>query len=154
MDHEWAVIRAREHDFLIIGAFIREIFDHAVRPYYEMEGIEAFYEFIAPDQLRKRNTEESEIYRLMVNNKLGGVFELEKNHLRLFFIDRQFRGQGYARKIIMWVRHYLIEQDKQQRITLFSAPGAVSIYEHLGFRKLGEAVDKGGISAVPMVLTF
>jgi len=135
-----------------VSQLIRSVYDKTIKSYYSKFGTMNFYETIDPQSLKNRNLKGSLIHKVMVNNRLAGVFELEWNHVKLLFIDEKFRGMGIGRQIIDWIKNFVVKNYIEHKLTVNSAPNSYEVYKKLGFKATGNEIKKKGIIYTPMEL--
>ncbi|MCR5250111.1 MAG: GNAT family N-acetyltransferase [Lachnospiraceae bacterium] len=142
-------------------------------PVYPKEGCESFLEFISGGDLKRMFLLGR--YRLYVakdGDDMVGMFSIrENNHISLLFVDAAYHGCGIGRALIccgtdfLWEKKtlpldneeemrsdVLYERNYEHFVTVNAAPGAVGFYERVGFERLGEQEEAGGILYVPMYM--
>ena len=98
------------------------------------------------------------------NKKMWGYFHDDKiigviatrdvSHIALMFVDKQYHRKGIAKKLFNIVLEKLSGKQGVTQITVNSSPYAVTVYECLGFEKIGEQQEKDGIIYIPMKRTL
>ncbi len=129
------------------------VFNEFVAPKYLDEGIEVFRKFIDVEQLTNNvNAGNIEMYGCLFHDKIIGTIALKKpNHICLFFVDKQYHGQGIAKHLFGLVKDNVNQHfGNEYYITVNSSPYAVEMYKHLGFKAFGEEQVKDGIRFTPM----
>lgn len=71
------------------------------------------------------------------------------SHVALFFVKGAHHGRGIGRRL--W--NALLEDSAADAVTVHSSRFAVSVYEKLGFVRLGPECETDGIRYVPMRYT-
>lgn len=71
----------------------------------------------------------------------------EKQHISLFFVQKQYHRQGIGNSLF----NYMMEYYKFTRISVNSSTYAVPFYQSLGFKVVGDKECNKGIVSVPMV---
>lgn len=129
------------------------VFKEFVAPKYLDEGIEVFRKFIEVDHLKSNvNSGKMELYGCLLNGKIIGVIALKNpNHICLFFVDKEYHGQGIAKHLFGLVKDKVDKNCEDEKyITVNSSPYAVEMYKRLGFKALGEEQIKDGIRFTPL----
>jgi predicted GNAT family N-acyltransferase len=136
-----------------VSNMIDKIFVEFVGKDYSVEGNNTFKDNIRPRKIFNRLTEEKrKIFTAKLKNEIVGIMEIKnENHISLFFVKKEFHGQGIG-KHLFW--HYLkmIMNGNTgiKRITVNSSFYAEKIYSKLGFIKTNEMQEKDGIKYIPM----
>ena len=84
---------------------------------------------------------------------IGVISIRDISHISLMFVDKRYHRRGIARELFDVVLEEVRGFDNIAQITVNSSPYAVGVYEHLGFRKVGEQQEKDGIIFIPMTRT-
>lgn len=97
-----------------------------------------------------------EFYGAFTEGRIVGVIAVRGcNHICLFFVDKEFHGQGIARNLFELVKKNLSVGDKVEKvITVNASPYAVKIYEKLAFNVVDNEQEKDGIRFTPMKYVF
>ncbi|HOQ16015.1 MAG TPA: GNAT family N-acetyltransferase [Defluviitaleaceae bacterium] len=133
------------------------VFLEFVAPDYSTEGVENFKKFIDENNLKDNvNTGNMEFYGAFTEGRIVGVIAVRGcNHICLFFVDKEFHGQGIARNLFELVKKNLSVGDKVEKvITVNASPYAVKIYEKLAFNVVDNEQEKDGIRFTPMKYVF
>ncbi len=127
-------------------------FETSIRPYYTPEGCQLFGAYILPDEIAKRQADDCLMVVAVSGGELVGVLELRDfAHLSMFFVDPDFQSCGIGRRLLQRAFTLLRKlHPKQRELTVFSAPGAVDVYRHLGFEVNGEEQFLSGVHYIPM----
>ena len=67
-------------------------------------------------------------------------------HVALFFVDGKYHKQGIGRQLF----NVMMENNSNDELTVHSSIYAISVYEKLGFVKIGDVMTDGGITYMPM----
>lgn len=129
------------------------VFKEFVAPKYLDEGIDFFRKFIEVEHLTSNvNSGNMEFYGCLLNGKIIGVIALKNpNHISLFFVDKEFHGQGIAKHLFQLVKDKVDKSCESEKfITVNSSPYAVEMYKRLGFKALEEEQIKNGIRSTPL----
>ncbi len=138
---------AREVSGLIAG-----VFNEFVAMHYAKEGVDEFLKSIEPDLTRYRKLEGTHILVAKARGKIVGMISvLDTRHVSLFFVAREFQGQGVGRELLRRALEICrSERDFPFEMTVSSSPNALEIYKRLGFSVAGEEKRLKGIRFVPM----
>jgi GNAT superfamily N-acetyltransferase len=128
-----------------------EVFSEFEAPGYAPEGVETFRAFIQPDEINRMiDAGELRLWGAFAGDRLRGVVaEKGAGHISLFFVQKQFHGQGVGRVLF---EHYaaVCRAAGVTAITVNSSPYAVPIYRRLGFADTDAERVTSGIRYVPM----
>jgi GNAT superfamily N-acetyltransferase len=129
-----------------------QVFSEFEAPEYSAEGVETFRAFIQPDEINRMiDAGEMRLWGAFAGGCLRGVIaEKGAGHICLFFVRKEFHGQGIGRALF---EHYaaFCRTANIGCITVNSSPYAVSIYHKLGFADTDAERVTSGIRYVPMV---
>ena len=119
---------------------------------YGPEGIRNFAQFVTDEDLKKMFMIGE--YLLFVAVKAGKVIGLislrSGNHISLLFVDERFHRKGIGTLRVKKLQEYMLQNTKQQKLTVFAAPYGVPFYHRLGFVDMGKETRKDGIIYTPM----
>jgi len=124
-----------------------DVFQEFEAPDYSPEGSKTFKDFIYGPML---NTV-AEVYGAFENDTLLGVIATrnEGNHIALFFVRKEYHGQGIGRKLF----DHIVPLGNNNCITVNSSPYAAEIYRKLGFIDQDAEQLTNGIRYIPMKYT-
>ena len=113
-------------------------------PEYPKEGIESFKAFLSSKEYIEKLT----FFGAFDNDRLIGIIStrLLGSHIALFFVDKEYQGQGVGRLLF----NKVIEECCMERLTVNSSPYAAEIYRHFGFNDDMSEQITGGIRYIPM----
>lgn len=113
-------------------------------PEYPKEGIESFKASLSSKEYIEKLT----IFGAFDNDRLIGIIatRLFGSHIALFFVDKEYQGQGVGRLLF----NKVIEECCTERLTVNSSPYAAEIYRHFGFTDDMPEQITGGIRYIPM----
>ncbi len=139
--------RLTEKDIDEFHDLVKRVYDEFVSGDYSEKGNQTFYSYIQKNEIQKRINEGQWAYTYKINGEIVGVLEIRnKNHISLFFVDKQNHGQKIGRKLF---DHYLGELKKEETLYDFievnSSPFAKGIYEKLGFNCCTDLEERDGI---------
>jgi|AGTN01.2.fsa_nt_gi Acetyltransferase (GNAT) family. len=132
-------------------ALVWRVFSEFEAPEYGAEGVETFRAFIQPDEIIKlTGAGEMRVWGAFAQDALRGVIaENGAGHISLFFVQKEFHGQGIGRAL--FTRYADICRSAQiARITVNSSPCAVPVYHSLSFTDTDAERLTNGIRYVPM----
>lgn len=119
-----------------------KVFSDTVAPDYTARGAETFKKYLADGA----KMDALAVYGAYADGKMAGMIALAAgHHIALFFVDETFRGRGVGRKLF----NRMLEEG-HKTLTVNSSPGAVKIYERLGFAAHGPARTVEGMVFIPM----
>ena len=122
---------------------------------YSAEGVETFRVFIEPGAIIKMmDTGEMHIWGAFTDGSLRGVIaEKGVGHICLFFVLKEFHGQGIGRALFDLYEN-ISRGAGVLHITVNSSPYAAPIYRKLGFSDTDAEQVTNGIRYIPMVCTL
>ncbi len=170
------IIRAGEGDWENAMSLAWLVFSEFNAPVYGEEGSRSFLDFISGNSLKQmflhgkypvflaREDEQDD------SSLPAGMLSLrENNHISLLFVDKRYQGKGIGKSLIERAAAFVDISSKEARsdrnkpedyrymralngrLTVNSAPAAVSFYRSCGFFETGETAQNDGISYVPMM---
>jgi ribosomal protein S18 acetylase RimI-like enzyme len=119
---------------------------------FSAEGLARFIKEFSPDLVRERiRSPEYQYYLAMLGNDLAGVCAIRgKSHLYNLFTAKALHRKGVARGL--WVRALDdIRSNGVTEVTVNASNYAVPAYERLGFVRVSETQDVGGVVYNQMV---
>ena len=131
---------------------INNVFDEFVGKDYSIQGNCTFKEFIEPQNILERfNNGVNQFYIAKYDNEIIGVLEIKnKDHISLFFVKKEFQGQGIGKKLFEIHVNSIKNNEEIKIITVNSSIYAEKIYSKLRFVKTNEIQEKCGIKYIPM----
>lgn len=116
-------------------------------PEYSEEGIEEFKRTL-------NNPEYIDILRYYITLDQGEVVGMlatrnEGSHIALFFVNKNYHSHGIGRRLF----EQAVANCPTQKMTVFSSPYAVKIYEALGFEATDTEQIDNGIRFTPMAIS-
>lgn len=123
---------------------IISIYQLHIKRYYSEEGNEDFMKYALESEMLKRIKKGNKIMKVTLGDELIGVFEFDKKNLLILFILDDFRGKGYSRMIINWIKDYMLEHKWGNSITALVSPNAYKAYEKLGFKAANSETEEKG----------
>lgn len=137
-----------------VSRLVIKVFDAAIAPLYETEGVEAFRAFASAQAIRER-ADAGHLFVIAVSGpEVVAVAEVrDKSHLAMFFVAENFQGSGLGREMLSRVVDTCTyAQPEIEAITVHASPNAIRIYERLGFEATGPEQTVNGIRFTPMVM--
>jgi GNAT superfamily N-acetyltransferase len=149
------VRKAGKADVTRISNMVKDVFNRDVAPGFDREGIRTFMDFIEPENMAGRMTRDH--WGLVAENEeglmVGILFFKGRSHINLFFVRNGYQKRGIGRKLLKKSIERLRKLEPGiGSITVNSAPGAVSAYAKMGFKRTGEERVLNGIRFSPMEL--
>jgi len=140
-------------DVAPVHELVRAAFFRDVAPTMTETGIANFLAYIAPQALEARVVCGHQTWVAQEAASMVGVLQIRlPRHLCMLFVSPQARRRGIARRLWTQAQASLVSQGPGGReVTVKSSLYAVSAYESLGFRCVGEVIDEGGIISQPMI---
>lgn len=119
---------------------------------YGSEGIKNFAQFITDEDLKKMfMLGEYLLFVAVKNDRLAGLISLRSgNHISLLFVDEKYHRNGIGTRLVKYLQEYMLQNTRQQKLTVFAAPYGVPFYHRLGFVDIGKETRKDGIIYTPM----
>jgi len=131
---------------------VEKVFNEFVASDYSSEGIETFFRLVNVAYIESLESRNGFMYGAFNGDRLVGVLAVrDRNYISLFFIDSDFQGMGFGRKLFDVVRKE-IALNGEFVINVHSSPFAVPIYETFGFSKIDIEQCEAGIRYTPMQL--
>ncbi len=140
-----------------IGEFSRlvdSVFDEYVGKDYSEAGNKTFKDYTNPKAVLERMKDKNIFYAAKDKDRIIGVLEIrDKDHISLFFIDKEYQGKGIGRKLF---DRYIsdIKPDGVAAVTVNSSIYGEKIYASLGFKRTDILQEKDGILFIPMICTL
>lgn len=133
---------------------VMRCFNTFIAPGYSQEGCDEFASFATPVAMRRRISETSFVLAAVNEGKIAGMVEVRcPYHIALFDVEPDCHCQGIGRQLMKaTVDHCRELHPDLDKITVNAAPGAVVVYQHLGFSATATEQETHGIRYVPMEL--
>lgn len=119
---------------------------------YGPEGIRNFARFVTDEDLKKMFLAGEYLLFVAENdNGLVGLISLRSgNHISLLFVDERYHRKGIGTRLVKHLQEYMLQNSKQQKLTVFASPYGVPFYHKTGFVDVGRETRKDGIIYTPM----
>lgn len=132
---------------------VERTFHEFVAPDFSREGIDAFFRNVTLDSMETRLRQNHIIIVATLADCIIGMLDIRnKNHIGLFFVEKQHQAQGIGRRLLdLGVSCCLHSDPKLSQIDVHSAPHSVPIYAKLGFTAKGAEQNDGGIRYTRMI---
>jgi predicted GNAT family N-acyltransferase len=143
----------RIDEISFVSNMINNTFDEFVGKDYTEEGNNTFKDYIKPQNISDRlNDKSSQFFIARNGNEIIGILEIKnKDHITLFFIEKEFHGKGIGKKLFKYYLSITKNNDPGiKMITVNSSIYAEKIYSRLGFTKTSEIQEKDGMKYIPM----
>jgi ribosomal protein S18 acetylase RimI-like enzyme len=132
-------------------ALVYEVFDDFVGKDYSGEGRSFFkrevnFKFI--QNLPQRNG--FSLVTLDKEKMIGIISVRDFSHIALFFVDKEYQGQGIGKHLFEAAKNKITENEKSHEMYVHASPYAVPIYQALGFYIDEEEKEVNGMKFVPM----
>ena len=116
------------------------------------EGVEEFRRYAAAASIKSRVSEGSIVMMAFLDEVAIGVVEVRSpGHIGLLFICPDHQNRGVGRRLCETAIEVATRMlPRPPKVTVKSAPGAVSFYKKLGFLVAGAMTEFNGIRFVPM----
>jgi GNAT superfamily N-acetyltransferase len=141
------------HEVQAASHLAAQVFCEDVAPLFPPEGVAAFLQFLAPDELWKRLHHEHFILVAEEDHRLVGLIEMrDHNHIELLFVERAHQRQGIGRDLVELALRICRRHDPAlAEVSVNATPNAVAVYQKLGFHPLAPEQCIDGMRFVPMV---
>jgi GNAT superfamily N-acetyltransferase len=135
-----------------INKLIKKVYDEFVAIDYTEEGNNFFYDWIEPSKIAERQKNQNNILVAIVNSKLVGMIEIRENkYISLLFVDKEYHGQGIAKKLFHKSLKTCIKRDATlDKFYVHASPFSIPIYIKLGFVETDIMQEQFGIKYLPM----
>lgn len=130
---------------------IRTVFNEFVAPEFSVEGVNIFINFVSAENMKKRHEDGNQIILASKDSVVGALEIRDKNHIALFFVDKNYHRRGIGRKLMqVGLERAKTINPEIKKITVNSSVFAVPVYEKLGFQVTEELQISHGTKYVPM----
>lgn len=86
-------------------------------------------------------------------SQLAGLIALRnRSHLFHLFVARSFQGQGLSRQLWSYALKACLTEENTTTFTVNSSIYAQGVYEKMGFKVPGKAIETKGIVFIPLIL--
>lgn len=144
----------KENEIEEFSHLVDFVFDEYVGKDYSEEGKKTFKAYTSSESILERMKGRSTFYIAKDEEWIIGALEIrDKNHISLFFVDKEYQGKGIGRELF---QRY-ISDIQPLGITEVSVNASIygeKIYAALGFIKFGNLQEKDGILFIPMIYTL
>jgi len=139
-----------------VCALVMKCFNAFIAPDYGDAGCEEFARFADPAAMKERIERSSFVMAAIAREEIVGMIEIrDPYHVALFDVDPDYHRRGIGRQLMDAAIEYCRQAKPDLvKITVNSAPGAVAVYQHLGFFPTAPELETNGIRYVPMELTI
>ena len=128
------------------------MYDEYVSIDYSDNGNLFFYDWIQPTKIAARQESRNNLWVAYDDKRMVGMIEIRENkNISLLFVDKEYHGQGIARKLFQEALNISIERDPSlQTFYVHASPYSIPIYHKLGFVAQDEMKMEHGIKYLPM----
>lgn len=137
-----------------ISQFIKTVYDEFVAKDYSKEGNDFFYDWIQPSKIAERQGKQINIWLAFADMKLVGMIEIRENQfISLLFVDKNYQGQGIAKKLFNESLKEIVERNLMlETFYVHASPYSIPVYKKMGFIETGSMQEENGIKYLPMEL--
>lgn len=137
-----------------IHQLIKRVYDEFVSSDYSDEGNKFFYDWIEPSRIADRQKKQINLLVALLDSKLVGMIEIRDNkNISLLFVDKEFQGQGIAKRLFHESLKTCIQRDSTlDKFYVHASPFSIPIYMKLGFEETDVMQIQFGIKYLPMEL--
>lgn len=152
---EHLVYRAmRPGEEAMVCDLVRQVFDACVAPDYGEDGVREFYRFAEPGAMRARiEAGGFVLVAVDADHPLGMLEFAPPGRIAMMFVRQRGRGIGKA-LLARALDRVRAANPGLPTLTVHAAPSAEPIYRKLGFRPVGAATTRNGITYRPMELSL
>ncbi len=135
-----------------IHQLIKKVYDEFVAKDYSNEGNVIFYDWISPNKIAERQSENNSLWVASEDNMIVGMIEIKNNnHISLLFVEKTYQGRGIAKVLVKEALEYCKKVDRNlETYSVNASPFSIPIYEKLGFKAIKEIQETNGIIYLPM----
>lgn len=136
----------RGHEVHLANQLIRSVFLEDIAPAYSQEGVGEFLSCFEDENILTLMKTHQLIMLGAFDKTLVGVIGLkELNHIHSLFVDKQYQNRHIGSKLMDAAKKLMYG-----KISVNSAPFAVSFYQKQGFQVVDQLQEVNGILFVPM----
>ena len=138
----------------MVYKLIKKIYDEFVAIDYCKEGNEFFYDWIQPEKIAERQTNQINIWIAFVDKKLAGMIEIRENKfISLLFVDKEYHGLGVAKRLFNEsLKEILLRDPDLDNFYVHASPYSIPVYKKMGFVETDKMQEENGIRYLPMAL--
>lgn len=135
---------------------ITKVFTEFVAPHFSREGVSEFLKYIDVDEFSKRIISGNRVLVAKTGQKIIGAIEIRDfSHIALFFVEKISQRKRIGTELLQHaIAQCRARKPASGRFTVNASPNAVSAYQKMGFKSVGDEQVKNGICFVPMELQF
>jgi predicted GNAT family N-acyltransferase len=115
-----------------------------------------FYDWIQPSKIFERQKNQINLLVAFVDSRLVGMIEIRENkNISLLFVDKDYQGQGIAKRLFHESLMICIQRDSTlDKFYVHASPFSIPIYKKLGFVETDSLQENHGIKYLPMEMTI
>jgi GNAT superfamily N-acetyltransferase len=146
----------RDEDAKAVSRLVTLVFDAAVAPLYEPEGVEAFHDYASPEAILERSRGNHFVIMAVEGTNLLGVAEVRDNcHLSMLFVLEGYQGAGLGGALVdRAIATCLAADPNVASMTVNASPNSIGAYERYGFAAMGPEQTVNGIRFTPMSISI
>lgn len=137
------MIKEIEYDQDVHDLVLR-VFEDCIAQDYSLEG-QAYFKAVIEEYAYLND--HHVFYGLFENDMLVGIIGYQDDVITFFYVLKDEQGKGYGRELIA----HVFKKMNGEYVYVDASPYALSIYEHLGFKKMEEMKTVDGIKTISMV---
>ncbi len=130
-------IKVQDKDFETVTGLVMDLYNRHLKRYFSEKGDEKFKKTASSKELKKRISKGTHVYLIQEDDELVGMLEFDSKMINQFFIVDEFRGRGYGRMAINWLRDFFSENQLGNEIHVLAFPNAYLGFEKMGFEAVG-----------------
>ncbi|MGB0430459.1 MAG: GNAT family N-acetyltransferase [Bacteroidia bacterium] len=131
-------IKVEDKDFNVVSMLILDMYERHLKRYFSENG-DAFYKKNAsPNELKLRAAKETYFFMIKEEDELVGLLEFDNKKITQFFIVDEYRGRGYGRMTVNWLKTFYKENKLGNEFYVLASPNAYLGFEKMGFEQVGE----------------
>ena len=131
--------------------FVRGVFQLFVAKTLKPAGREEFKKYTTAEQFHKRLCDNYTYVAVNKGKIVGLINARDFNHISLLFVTLHMQKQGIAKKLLEFVVKRAVKKGYNE-LTVNASINAVEVYEHLGFTRVSDELEKNGIVHIKMVM--
>ncbi|MBI1184568.1 GNAT family N-acetyltransferase [bacterium] len=151
-DMELTFNNIQDSEFEAVSELIMNMYSQHLARYYTEKGDALFRASASADGLKNRKKKGTEIVIVKEGDELVGLLEFDRAELHQFFIVDEFRGRGYGRMAINWLKKHYRDNKLGDSVVVNASPNAYLAFEKMGFEPIAEEVSSDVLVSKKMQL--
>ncbi|MEG2839243.1 MAG: GNAT family N-acetyltransferase [Lachnospiraceae bacterium] len=146
----------QQHEVRTALHLVWDVFAEYIAPTYTRVGVEEFRNFILYDKIMaSKNRGELVLWGCFDGQELLGVSAMKNiGHINMLYVRTEYQRQGIGKQLFEKMKEYATQVIRIPKLTLYAAPSAVVVYEHMGLYATGPEQQHNGIRYIPMEFTI